>query len=94
LGGAGQASSKAVLLGSYDPATHHSFDKDIDPFIFTEIAEFALSLAIQQRNQDTFSGLAHLQPYRLIRAYQLAEMGHTAIATRLAGDWHFHFYMI
>jgi hypothetical protein len=61
----------------------------MDPFIFTEIAEFALSLSAQQKGQETFSGLAHLQPYRLIRAYQLADLGYTSIATRSAAYYFF-----
>jgi COPII coat assembly protein SEC16 len=50
--------------------------------VFSEIAEFALSLATPLKGQEPFPGWPHLQPYRLIRAYQLAELGHTQAANR------------
>ncbi|KZS99244.1 hypothetical protein SISNIDRAFT_448107 [Sistotremastrum niveocremeum HHB9708] len=81
LGGAGSGSARAVLLGSADPSKTPGFHKNSDPFIFTEIAEFALSLT-PNKGQDPFSGLAHLQAYRLIRASQLAEVGYTSMANR------------
>ncbi len=59
-----------------------AFHKLSDPIILTEIAEFALSLASSNKAQEPFAGLAHLQAYRLIRAYQLADLGHTTIAMR------------
>ena len=55
---------------------------DPDPIIFSEVVEFALSLATPAKGQEAFAGLPHLQPYRLIRAASLAEMGHVQIAAR------------
>ena len=71
-----------VLLGSPSPSVSSTFAKDPDPLIFTEIAEFALSLTPPAKGQEPYSGLPHLQPYRLIRAAGLAEMGHVQIANR------------
>jgi hypothetical protein len=58
------------------------FNKDIDAFIFSEILEFALSLIPTGKGQDGFSGLPHLQAYRLMRAVYLAEMGYDTVASR------------
>ena len=71
-----------VLLGSPSPSVSLSFAKDPDPLIFTEIAEFALSLTPPAKGQEAYTGLPHLQPYRLIRAAGLAEMGHVQLANR------------
>lgn len=92
LGGAGSGSARAVLLGSADPSKTPGFHKNSDPFIFTEIAEFALSLT-PNKGQDPFSGLAHLQAYRLIRASQLAEVGYTSMANR-CGSHRFVCYFV
>ncbi|KAL6309244.1 Sec23-binding domain of Sec16-domain-containing protein [Sparassis latifolia] len=81
LGGIG-SSCRVILLGSPGPQASPIFAKDPDPIIFTEIAEFALSLATPAKGQDVFTGLPHLQPYRLVRAMCLAEMGHVQLATR------------
>ena len=82
LGGVGTPSTRIVLLGSGSPHIATSFSKDSDAIIFSEIAEFALSLATPPKGQDPFCGLQYLQPYRLIRAHNLAEMGHVQLATR------------
>ncbi|KZV90262.1 hypothetical protein EXIGLDRAFT_750750 [Exidia glandulosa HHB12029] len=76
------ASARIVLLGSPNPASSHSFSKDQDPFIFTEILEFALSLAPASNGQDVFVGFPHLQAYRLLRAWHMVEMGHERLAQR------------
>ncbi|KAH9951938.1 Sec23-binding domain of Sec16-domain-containing protein [Amylocystis lapponica] len=81
MGGVGSA-SRLVLIGSPSPSTLPTFARDQDPFILSEIAEFALSLATPAKGQDAFAGLPHLQPYRLIRAAWLAEMGHMQLANR------------
>lgn len=73
-----------VLLGSPSPSVALNFVKDPDPLIFTEIAEFALSLTTPAKGQDAYTGLPHLQPYRLLRAANLAEMGHIQLANRYA----------
>src|ERR1700692_3665835 len=82
MGGLGSPSTRLVLLGSRGP--HHSvnFHTDSDSFILSEIAEFAMSLATPPKGQDPFHGLPHLQAYRLIRAFSLAEVGHIDIAKR------------
>jgi hypothetical protein len=53
--------------------------------ILSEIVEFAYSLSTPPKGQEPFPGLPHLQPYRLIRAHQLAELGHVSLATRYGG---------
>lgn len=82
LGGIGTPNAKVTLLGSQSPQTLPYFQANTDAFIFTEILEFALSLTPVAKGQDTFGGVAHLQPYRLIRAAQLAETGHVSLALR------------
>ncbi|OSC99056.1 hypothetical protein PYCCODRAFT_1438667 [Trametes coccinea BRFM310] len=73
---------RLTLLGSLSPSTSPIYFKDPDPIIFSEIAEFAMSLATPAKGQDAFAGLPHLQPYRLLRASYLAEMGHVQAANR------------
>ncbi|KAJ6496726.1 Sec23-binding domain of Sec16-domain-containing protein [Mycena vitilis] len=82
VGGIGNTSARIVLLGSRSPQVWPSFYKDSDPVIFTEILEFALSLAPPTKGQDTFYGLPHLQAYRFIRALSLAELGELQLASR------------
>lgn len=82
IGGVGSPSTRLVLVGSRSPHHWPCFHKDPDPIIFTEIAEFAMSLAAPPKGQEAFSGLPHLQAYRLIRATSLAEIGHVDIAKR------------
>lgn len=84
VGGAGSPAARVVLYGSPGPQAMPNFWKDPDPVIFSEIVEFALSLATPAKGQEAFVGLPHLQPYRLIRAAYLAELGHMDIANRLA----------
>lgn len=59
-----------------------SFWKDPDTIILSEIVEFALSLVPSVKGQEPFSGLPHLQAYRLIRALSLAELGYDKQANR------------
>ncbi|CCM02366.1 uncharacterized protein FIBRA_04461 [Fibroporia radiculosa] len=75
-------SGRIILLGSPGPSSWRSVANDPDPIILTEIAEFALSLATPAKGQEAFTGLPHLQPYRLIRAAVLAEIGHVQLANR------------
>ena len=65
-----------------NPTISPSAWKDPDPIIFTEIVEFALSLATPAKGKEPFAGLPHLQAYRLVRAAFLAEMGHDQLAGR------------
>ncbi|KAJ7774593.1 Sec23-binding domain of Sec16-domain-containing protein [Mycena maculata] len=82
VGGIGNPSARIVLLGSRSPQVWPGFYKDSDPVIFTEILEFALSLAPPIKGQDAFYGLPHLQAYRFIRAIALAELGELQLASR------------
>jgi hypothetical protein len=82
MGGLGNASARVVLVGSQSPQTFPNFAKDPDPFIFSEVVEFALSLAAPTRGQDPYQGIPHLQPYRFIRAMALAEIGDLQLASR------------
>ncbi|KAI0362216.1 hypothetical protein OH77DRAFT_1507802 [Trametes cingulata] len=81
LGGMG-THPRLTLLGSPSAAASPIYYKDPDPIIFSEIAEFAMSLATPAKGQEAFAGLPHLQPYRLLRAATLAEMGHVQLANR------------
>ncbi|KAF8212186.1 Sec23-binding domain of Sec16-domain-containing protein [Mycena galopus ATCC 62051] len=82
VGGIGNPSARIVLLGSRSPQVWPSFYKDSDPVIFTEILEFALSLAPPTKGQDPYYGMPHLQAYRFIRAVSLAELGELQLASR------------
>ena len=82
IGGLANPSTRVVLLGSCSPQVWSSFYKDSDAIIFTEIAEFALSLSTPVKGQEAFNGLPHLQVYKLILATSLAEMGYIQVANR------------
>ncbi|KAG8901134.1 hypothetical protein FRB99_005550, partial [Tulasnella sp. 403] len=82
LGGFGSTAAKVVLVGSENPQNRSTFHTDVDPLIFSEILEFALSLAPSPKGQDAFTGVPHLQAYRLIHAFQLAELGYISVASR------------
>ncbi|KAI0665169.1 Sec23-binding domain of Sec16-domain-containing protein [Cubamyces menziesii] len=81
LGGLG-SHPRLTLLGSPSPSVSAMYYKDPDPIILSEIAEFAMSLATPAKGQEPFAGLPHLQPYRLLRATCLAEIGHVQLANR------------
>ena len=82
MGGLGNPAVRIVLVGSKTPAVIPNFAVDLDPIIFSEIVEFALSLSPTAKGQDTFAGLPHLQAYRFIRAVSLAEVGEIQLANR------------
>ena len=82
VGGAGMPGVRVVLYGSPNPMVSLNAVKDPDPMIFSEIVEFALSLTPLAKGQEAFNGLPHLQPYRLLRATILAELGHIDLANR------------
>ena len=86
FGGLGSPTIRLVLVGSASPAVTPAFSKDLDSIILSEIVEFAYSLSTPQKGQEPYPGLPHLQPYRLIRAHQLAELGHIQLASRYAGS--------
>ncbi|KZO95287.1 hypothetical protein CALVIDRAFT_483144 [Calocera viscosa TUFC12733] len=82
FGASGGTSVRMVLLGVGNPAKVPNFHRDLDSVRLSEVLEFGYSLATTAKGQDPFIGLSHLQPYRLLHALHLAEMGHTALATR------------
>lgn len=82
LGGAGSPASKVILVGSENPLLKPNFHVEDDPFIFSEVLEFALSLTPTVKGQDTFNGIPHLQAYRLLQAFRLAEHGYISLASR------------
>jgi hypothetical protein len=82
IGGIGSPSTRITLLGGKNPLTYPNFTKDADPFILSEILEFALSLVPVTKGQESFHGLPHLQAYRFIQALSLAEMGDMQLANR------------
>jgi len=88
MGGLGNPSVRIVLVGSQNPQALPSFAKDPDPFILSEVVEFALSLTAPPRGQDPYQGIPHLQPYRFIQAMALAEIGDIQLASRFV---HFSF---
>ncbi|KAK0459755.1 Sec23-binding domain of Sec16-domain-containing protein, partial [Desarmillaria tabescens] len=82
IGGIGHPTARLILAGSRSPQAWPNFHKDSDPVIFSEIIEFALSLATPTKGQEPFGGLPHLQAYRFIRAATLAEFGYVQLANR------------
>jgi COPII coat assembly protein SEC16 len=82
VAGFAHQSARIALLGSRSPQATHNFTSDPDPIILSEILEFALSLTPTAKGQEPFGGLAHLQPYRFIRAVHLAEVGDISLANR------------
>ena len=70
-----------VLLGIESPNIRRNFHTEYDAIRLTEVIEYALSL-VPPVGKETFNGLPHLQAYKLLRAAQLAEMGHLQVATR------------
>ncbi|KAF8163317.1 Sec23-binding domain of Sec16-domain-containing protein [Crassisporium funariophilum] len=79
VGGLGSPSARITLVGTKNPG---DISKDPDALTFSEIHEFALSLAPLAKGQEAFHGLPHLQAYRFIRAIFLAESGHVQLANR------------
>ncbi|KAN0061669.1 hypothetical protein ACQY0O_005660 [Thecaphora frezii] len=75
FGGADTAAVRMTLLGCENPTTSSRYLHDLDGIILSEILEFAQSLAPIAKGQEPFSGIPHLQAYRLIHAYRLAELG-------------------
>jgi hypothetical protein len=82
MGGLGNPATRLFLIGAGTPQSCPTFYKDPDTVVFTEIAEFALSLATPSKGQEPFAGLPHLQAFRLLRASSLAELGYVQLASR------------
>ncbi|GJJ12130.1 hypothetical protein Clacol_006371 [Clathrus columnatus] len=81
FGGINVPSVRMVIVGSENPLTLPNFNKDLDFTLLSEVVEFALSLS-SPKGQEPFSGLPHLQAYKLLRAYHLAEIGSVEAANR------------
>ncbi|KAF8910947.1 Sec23-binding domain of Sec16-domain-containing protein [Gymnopilus junonius] len=79
LGGFGHPSARMTLLGAKAPA---EVMRNVDPLIFSEILEFALSLLPTAKGQEPFHGLPYLQAYRFVRAVSLAETGDIQLANK------------
>src|SRR6266581_8812120 len=77
---------RVTLVGSHGPTTTPNFHVSDDAIVFSEIVEFALSVAPPSKGQEVFNGLPHLQTYKFVRAASLAEMGHMLAATRLVSQ--------
>ncbi|KAI0006047.1 Sec23-binding domain of Sec16-domain-containing protein [Russula compacta] len=73
---------RITLVGSRGPTAIPNFHVSDDAIVFSEIVEFALSLAPSSKGQESFNGLPRLQTYKFVRAVSLAEMGHMLAATR------------
>ena len=82
MGGLGNPAVRIVLVGSKTPAPMPNFTADLDPIIFSEIVEFALSLSPAGKGQEAFAGLPHLQAFKFFRAVSLAEVGEVQLANR------------
>ncbi|KLO10677.1 hypothetical protein SCHPADRAFT_832213 [Schizopora paradoxa] len=82
FGGVGTPAARIVLLGAQSPVKNTTFYRDSDCFTFSETVEYALSLRAPVKGQEAFGGFPHFQAYRLVRAQQLAELGHIAAAKR------------
>ncbi|KAH9997260.1 Sec23-binding domain of Sec16-domain-containing protein [Russula vinacea] len=76
------SSGRVTLVGSRGPTATPNFHVSDDAIVFSEIVEFALSLAPPSKSQEPFNGLPHFQAYKYIRAASLAEMGHMLAASR------------
>lgn len=81
LGGVGAPSVRLSLVGSESPGLRRNFHLDPDTTLYTEVVEFALSL-LPPPGKESFGGLPHLQPYKLLRAWQLAEVGQIKEASK------------
>ncbi|UZJ54733.1 hypothetical protein CBS101457_004053 [Exobasidium rhododendri] len=75
-------SVRMTLIGTHSPEASSSYVRDLDHIILTEVFEFALSLQPIAKGAEAYHGLAYLQPYRLLHAYLLAEMGEVKQAIR------------
>ncbi|EPQ28504.1 uncharacterized protein PFL1_03807 [Pseudozyma flocculosa PF-1] len=75
FGGVDVSAVRMTLLGCQSPKVSAHYLQDLDGIILTEILEFAQSLMPITKGQDAYAGIPHLQAYRLVHAYRLAELG-------------------
>ncbi|CAO1624167.1 unnamed protein product [Jaminaea pallidilutea] len=73
---------RLTLLGALSPLQNSGYMRNLDHFILSEIHEFSHALVPAAKGQEPFAGFPHLQAYRLIHAWQLAEIGETKRAQR------------
>ncbi|WRT66232.1 uncharacterized protein IL334_003185 [Kwoniella shivajii] len=73
-----------VTPASYDrPITLAHNSRDEEAIVFAEIAEYARSLISTPKGQEShFAGLPQLLPYKLVRAWRLAELGEMEMAQK------------
>lgn len=74
--------ARLTLVGADSVFQDFAFRRNVDHIYLTEIVEFALSLAPTPKGVEQFAGLPHLQAFKLLHAYQLAEAGDTAAAAK------------
>lgn len=72
VGGVDDAQSDLVLIGFDHKQNPLDLGIDLEPILLTEVYEFALSLSAQNGTHI----MPHLQNYKLIHAYHLAEYGY------------------
>jgi hypothetical protein len=72
IGGVDDAQSDLVLIGFDHKQNPLDLGIDLEPILLTEVYEFALSLSAQNGAHI----MPHLQNYKLIHAYHLAEYGY------------------
>jgi COPII coat assembly protein SEC16 len=65
---------KVTLYGSPDGTVNP------EALIYSELVEYALSQAPVPKGKDAFSGIPHLLPYKLRKAWQLLEFGNASLA--------------
>lgn len=82
FGGVNAPLAKITLLGYQNPQRKPSFFKDPEFIIWSDIAEFALSLHAPAKGHEPFPGFPHLLVYRYLWAERLAEFGDLSAARR------------
>jgi COPII coat assembly protein SEC16 len=76
---------RVVLVGSENPGAGRNALIGFEAIRLTEVMEFSLSLSTPS-SKEAFSGLPHLQAYKLVRAFQLAELGYVKEAARYVAN--------
>lgn len=67
--------NRITLLGS-DPRTPGvGPGLNVEAVMFSEVLEFALSLAVVPKGQDSFIGIPHLQGFKLAMGHEYATAG-------------------
>ena len=67
--------ARLSLLGSSSPAASNVYLRDIDHILLSEIYEFIGALRPVAKGGETYHGAPHMQAFRLVHAYRLAELG-------------------